>query len=128
MPLPASIRCAKAAAKLLGVKFPPDYVLRITRENGGTFSAGGEVWELYPVFDDSDRRRLKRTCDHVVRQTLLAREDKGFPPRGVVIGHHGTGERLIFLAEDDGFISDEISWWDSRSGELEQRAETFTDA
>lgn len=49
MAFPTDIHFVQAAAQDLGVKFPPDYVLRITRENGGTFSAGGDVWELYPV-------------------------------------------------------------------------------
>ncbi len=65
-----------------GRKLPPEYVERMLRENGGVARIDGQTWELYPIRDVSDKRRLKRTCNHVVRETAGLRGLPNFPAEG----------------------------------------------
>lgn len=60
MPFPLDIQFVKRTEAKLGRRLPPDYVIRMCRENGGNVHAADDAWELYPIFDDSDRRRLRR--------------------------------------------------------------------
>lgn len=128
MPFPVDVQFVNATEKKLGVKFRPDYVITITRQNGGEFAAGGDVWLLYPIFDGSDRKRLKRMCNDVVRETSQAREWPDFPDEAIAIGGNGTGDQLVLLAENDGHFRHEVYWWDHETGELEKVAESFAEA
>ena len=126
MPFPVDIQLVKRAEEKLGRKLPLDYVVRVRRENGGEVAAGPDTWNLYPIFDDSDRNRLKRTCNDIVRETLSAREWADFPPDAVAIASNGGGDQLVFVADptSDRF-RDEVYWWDHETGELHKVADTF---
>lgn len=39
------------------------------RDNGGEVDTDDDTWVLYPFFDNSDRTRLKRTCNDIARET-----------------------------------------------------------
>ena len=87
---------------------------------------GPDVWELHPIFDDSDRKRLKRTCNDIVRETTSAREWHGFPPEAAAIGGNGSGDRLILLPDpNSGRFGDAVFWWDHETGEINQVASNF---
>ena len=82
------------------------------RDNGGEITVEGHpgVWQLHPVWDDGDRKRMGRTANHVVRET----EEHGEVPGGaVVVAANGTGDLLV-LPEG----SDDPAWWDHETGEL----------
>jgi hypothetical protein len=66
MPFDLDKRYVRAAEQALGVSFPTTYRLAMMRSNGGTVATESDDWELYPIADDSDRRRLARTLNGVV--------------------------------------------------------------
>ncbi len=128
MAFPIDIALVRRAEDKLGRKLPLDYIVKMCRDNGGDIAAGTDSWLLYPIFDDSDRRRLKRTCNDIIRETAAAREWPDFPPEALAIGHNGGGDHLVLLAIPDGTrYSDEVFWWDHETGELHKVADTFED-
>jgi len=126
MPFPLDIQFVKRAEAKLGRKLPLGYVVRMTRENGGGVTADGEHWSLHPIFDDSDRKHLKRTCNDIVRETTSAREWPDFPPEALAIGNNGGGDVLILLADPKSDrYADAVYWWDHETGELTKVADDF---
>ena len=127
MPFPVAVEYVRKTEAMLGRKLPPGYVIRLCRENGGEVLTDGDVWQLHPIFDDSDRTRLKRTCNDLVRETVVARKWPDFPPEAVAIGENGGGDRLILLPADEGRYGDVVYWWDHETGEIHQVADDFAD-
>ncbi len=112
MPFPVEVALIHEAERQLGRKLPMDLRVRLHRENGGEIRALGDMWRLFPVFDASDRRRVARTANHVVRETRVARERAGFPEGAIAIAEDGGGDLLIVRAG-----SDEVEFWDHETGE-----------
>ena len=97
-----------AEAKLLA-RLPNAYRAKMMKENGGgVLSSSGEdnVWWLHTIFDPTDKKRLKRSVNDIVRETET-RLDHGHPdwPDGAVeIGHHGGADAYIFLSDGPNFL------------------------
>jgi hypothetical protein len=128
MPFPIEPKYVAQTEERLGVRLPLGYVARMLTNNGGTVEAGGDHWQLFPIFDDSDKTRIKRTCNDVVRETKWATGCARFPPEAVAIGSNGTGDKLVFLrGESDVRLGDAVFWWDHETGELEIVADDFPD-
>jgi hypothetical protein len=128
MPFPLDSQFIQRAQTKLGRKLPLGYTALMSRDNGGSVEASHDVWQLYPIFDDSDRKRLKRTCNDIVRETTAARQWPDFPEHAVAIGSNGTGDQLVLLAEagSDRF-GDEVFLWDHETGDLYKVADDFLD-
>ncbi len=114
MLFPVEVALIHEAERQLGRKLPMDLRVRLHRENGGEVRALGDMWRLFPVFDASDRRRIARTANHIVRETQVARERAGFPEGAIAIAEDGGGNLLIVRAG-----SDEVEFWDHETGESE---------
>lgn len=129
MPFSVDTRFINEAERKLGVKFPPSYVIRMAKANGGELVTRFDCWQLYPIFDTSDKRRLKRTCNDVVRETEGARDRPGFPPDGVAVGSNGGGDLLVFVPQADApeLLGHELYWWDHETGDLIKIADDFGD-
>src|SRR5262249_17202933 len=126
MAFPLDIQFVKRAEAKLGRKLPLGYVVKMCRDNGGEVATGSDEWWLYPIFDDSDRKRLKRTCNDIVRETALARERPGFAPGALAIGSNGGGEWLVLLADrDTDRYTEAVYWWDHETDELNKVADSF---
>jgi hypothetical protein len=126
MPFPVDSVFIDRAAERLGIRLPLRYIAHMQRSNGGEVEAADDTWQLYPVFDDSDKTRIKRTCNDVVRETKLAREWPRFPADAVTIGDNGTGDKLVFVPNDSGDRLAEVVYrWDHESGELTAVADDF---
>ncbi|MGH7138812.1 MAG: SMI1/KNR4 family protein [Pirellulales bacterium] len=126
MPFPVEMPFVKQAEEQLARSLPLGYVGRICRNNGGEVRAAGDVFQLYPVLDTTDRKRLARTCNDIVRETVAAREWPTFPPDALAIGDNGSGDKLVFLAEPDTpRFADAVYWWDHEIGDLRRVAEMF---
>jgi hypothetical protein len=112
MPFPVEVALIHEAEPQLGKKLPMDLRLRLHRNNGGEIWAAGDVWQLFPVSDASDRRRITRTANHIVRETRAARARAGFPEGAIAIAENGGGDVLIVRAG-----SENIEFWDHETGE-----------
>ncbi|QDU47763.1 SMI1/KNR4 family protein [Gimesia panareensis] len=129
MIFPVEERFIVETEKKLGMKFPPDYVNKMMKENGGEIQTPPDAWVLYPIFDTSDKKRLKRTCNDVVRETQNARDWTEFPDDAVAIGSNGCGDQLVLLRDKNSpdVLGDEVFWWDHETGALNMVATNFGD-
>jgi hypothetical protein len=120
------IQFVKRAEAKLGRKLPLGYVAKMCRDNGGELATETDYWWLYPICDDSDRKRLKRTCNDIVRETASAREWPDFPPKALAVGHNGGGDQLVLLADPEtDHYADGVYWWDHETGKLNKVAAAF---
>ena len=85
MPFPVEEKWIKEAESKLDVKFPDSYRHEISIDNGGYLTVNDETWDLYPIWDKSDRKRLKRTCNDIVHETEVCNDCIGFPSKAVAI-------------------------------------------
>lgn len=127
MAFPVEERFILETEKKLGAKLPSTYVKKMMQENGGQVETPGDSWALHPIFDSSDKQRLKRTCNDVVRETHNAREWVGFPADAVAIGSNGCGDQLVLLRDVKqlGVLAEAVYWWDHETKELNKIAANF---
>ena len=109
---PVSEHLLRAAEQELGVSLLPAHRARLARNNGGEVECVDDVWQLHPVWDDTDRKRAARTASHIAHETREARRWKNFPSDGIAIAGNGTGDRLLFR-RDAGVVE----FWDHETGE-----------
>ncbi|MDK8345607.1 SMI1/KNR4 family protein [Brevibacterium sp. UMB1308A] len=116
MAFPVDESRIRAAEEALGRTFPDVLRERLMSENGGEIDDTDEgYWFLYPVYDDSDRRRLARSADHVVKVTETWRsEADGFPQDAVPVAEDQEGNAIVLLPGDDRFYV-----WDHELRETE---------
>lgn len=129
MSFPVDINCVNETERKLGVKFPSSFVVRMVRNNGGEVATPPDAWQLYPFLDTSDRKRLARTCNDIVRETAQAKEWPHFPPHAVAIGGNGCGDQLVLLSQPDAptELGHEVYWWDHETGKLLKLADDFSE-
>jgi hypothetical protein len=128
MPFPTTIQQVRKTEAKLGRTLPPTYVGRMLEENGGVVETADDNWWLHPLFDDSDRTRLKRTCNDVVRETRSAKGWVGFPDEAISIASNGAGDRLLFLPAPSGDKFDpRVFAWDHETGDHEVVADDFAE-
>ncbi|MDO4259580.1 MAG: SMI1/KNR4 family protein [Actinomycetaceae bacterium] len=123
--LPTDDRFIDRAQEQLGVAFPPKYRAFLLGQNGGEIepeTLPDVVFEIYPVFDDSDRRRAARTGVDIVRTQGECRSWDGFPSEAVAIGDDGSGNFLLLLPDEGGVLGETIYLWDHETGECEELA------
>lgn len=56
MPFPVDEKWILEAEEKLGVIFPISYRKSISKENGGFITINEETWDIYPIWDKSDRK------------------------------------------------------------------------
>jgi hypothetical protein len=128
MPFPVDSIFIDRAAQKLGIRLPLGYIAHMQRSNGGEVEATNDRWQLFPIFDDSDKTRIKRTCNDIVRETRIAREWPRFPANGVAIASNGGGDNLIFLPnESSERLDDTVYWWDHETGLHKAIADDFAE-
>lgn len=91
------------AENALGATLPDAYRVAMMANNGGTVDAANEEWELIPIRDPSDRKRLARTCNDIVAETKKYSDWRGFPADVVVIAENGSGDCILFRREGNRF-------------------------
>lgn len=107
---------------------PAGLDLRQLHRPRDAISTPPDARRLYPIFDDSDRRRLKQTCNDIVYETTAARTWRAFPESAVAIGSNGCGDQLIFLAKPgEDRLGDQVFWWDHETGETHRVAADFAE-
>lgn len=124
MPFSLDQRFITKTEEKLGATFPESYSAAMRENNGGSVRAGSDEWRLYPILDTSDKKRLKRTSNDVIRETHSATSWPGFPPAAIAIGANGSGDQLIFLRNAD-HLGPEVLWWDHETGTIHHVADDF---
>ena len=126
MPFPVAEQFIVETERKLGVLFPASFRARMSQNNGGELSTKEDDWQLYPFFDTSDRKRLSRTSNDIVRETASARKSRGFPPEAVAIGANGLGDHLVFLPSREPTILEPWPFiWLHETGELQPTQISF---
>ena len=128
MPFPLEPIRVEAAERTFGARFPRHYCESMIRANGGCVVAADEVWWLHPLLDDSDVRRLKRTCNDVIRETREAAAWPGFPAGALAIANNGAGDLLVFLPGPvPGALADAVYRFDHETTAVERIAAEFAE-
>ncbi len=102
------------AEETLGVVFPPLYRAWILEKNGGTVRFRDEEWTVNPLFDDTDRRTMRKTASHLVADTLFVRGYPTFPGNGVSIAQANVA-RLVLMprGDDPKVLGEHVYYWDA---------------
>ncbi len=127
MAFPVEEKFIERAESELGVRFPDGFREKMGAENGGVVELGIDCSWLYLFFDDSDRRRLNRTCNHLVSETRYAREHALWPDNLIPTGHNGQGGHLVFRVEDSGTLGQAVYWHDHETNVVHFLAADFSD-
>lgn len=108
----------------LGAKFPHEYREAMKLDNGGEASTEEDDWEFYPIRDTSDRKRLSRTCNHVITETESCRGFGNFPENAIAIAGNGLGDQMVLVREGSS-IKPNVYLWLHETGELQELAGSF---
>lgn len=126
MAFPVDVIYIKEAESELKVKFPTEFKNRMMKLNGGELLISDTIeFELYPFFDKTDRKRIKRTCNHIGLETKNAREWKGFPENGIAIGSDGLGNQLLLIHDGDRNLTEELYFWNHETNQIEKIAQSI---
>lgn len=82
MPFPVDEKYIVETEQKLGLRFPDAFREKTQRDNGGEVDTPADQWQLHPFLDASDKKRLSRTCNSILRETENARKWDSFPPEG----------------------------------------------
>ncbi len=126
MPFPVDRQFVTKTEEKLGATFPESYSAVMQGHNGGSVRTGTDEWQLYPIFDTSDKKRLNRTCNDIIRETQSAKSWTDFPDEAVAIGANVCGDQLIFLRKGSQ-LGPEVFWWDHETGAIHQAAKDFAE-
>lgn len=92
----------REAEAQLGWSLPAPLRERLLRDNGGSIRCDGDEWQLFPVWDPTDRRTMRKTAKHLVAETRQAVTGwAGFPPDAIAIAANGSGDLLILRRGSD---------------------------
>ena|SRR5690606_4547748 len=120
MAFPTTERFIEEAEAKLGVSLPIWLRARLLTENGGTIEAADDYWELFSVFDTTDRKHIARSSTNIPGETESARDWPGFPPSAVAIAADGSGDLLVLLPTTDNpaVLGPTVYLWQHEAGEL----------
>ncbi|PZR21858.1 MAG: SMI1/KNR4 family protein [Flavobacterium psychrophilum] len=127
MPFPIDIIYINETENKLNTTFPELYKNRMLKMNGGDIETNKDEWQLFPFFDKSDKKRIKRTCNHIALETQQARKWANFPKEAIAIASNGFGD-LLFLhpvKESDNKLGENIYLWLHENGNIKKLADSI---
>ncbi len=110
----------------LGAKLPHEYRESMKLNNGGEAPTEENDWVFYPIKDTSDKKRISRTCNHIIRETQSCFSLGNFPSNAVAIASNGLGDQMVFLKQSNSFLN-VVYIWLHKTGELKQLASKFNE-
>jgi SMI1 / KNR4 family (SUKH-1) len=125
MPFPLASDYIQLVESALGASLPSSYKRAMRLSNGGEIVADDDVWNQYPIKDTSDKKRLARTCNHILAETQKLREWPSFPREAIAIAGNGSGDQLVFMKVEEAY-DDAIYAWSHETGELKEVASDFS--
>ena len=129
MPFPVDSKWITETEAKLGVRFPASFVVAMTKMNGGAVDVGTDVFWLHPFMDNSDKKRIQRTCNSICRESASMRKLEYFQNALVAIGHNGGGDALVLKPMDDDptTLEHAVYWRDHETSELHHVADDFSE-
>ena len=118
MAFPVDEKFILIAEEELAVRFPDAYRSSMMSINGGFVEVDADVFSIYPFFDTSEKKRLRRTTNSNVRETLTARKHYGLPEDLVAIADNGGGDLLVYRVRPDRTIDPTVFFLDHENGDL----------
>lgn len=88
MPFPLSEAELMKTEEALGARLPESYRKAMMKNNGGSVEAYDEIWDLFPIRDQSSKKLISRTCNHILSETESAREWPNFNESALAIGEN----------------------------------------
>jgi len=125
MAFPVDEKYISKAENELGVIFPESFRNKMMKLNGGGVEVLSDYFELHPFYDESEKKRIKRTSNSIVHETKVSHTHYGLPENLVVIGNNGGGDVLVYKKESDGSIKDMVYWFNHETEELVLAADDF---
>ncbi|MHA6262370.1 SMI1/KNR4 family protein [Arenibacterium sp. CAU 1754] len=125
MPWPVDEQYVVECERNLGISLPKSYRASMIAENGGEVICDNDTWKLHPIWDKSDKKRLKRTANDVLRETKAMRAWSGWPDSAVCIAGNGTGDALLFLANGSD-CETAIHRWNHETGQTKKIQDDFS--
>ena len=115
-----------AAESQLGARLPESYRTAMLRANGGELEVVENSWQQYPIADTSDRKRLSRSANHILKEIAVCCSWPRFPRDAIAIAGNGGGDRLVFMKRD-GVFEPSVYLWSHETGLLEKVADDFAE-
>src|SRR3990170_4663917 len=128
MPFPVDEIYIKQTEEKLGVEFSPSFKTKMMLDNGGELATEEDDWQLFPFFDSSDKKRLSRTSNDIVRETEMSKKWPNFPDDCIAIASNGTGDLLVFKREfpQTKKLEDRVYFWSHETEELDIVSSSFS--
>ncbi len=126
MPFPLSEEELQKTEKEIGAVLPLSYREAMKKNNGGSVDAWENIWELYPIKDQSSKKLISRTTNHIIKETKAAQEWSLFHENALAIGDNGTGDYLVIFKEGSKFESEVFAWF-HEDGALVTVAKEFSE-
>lgn len=124
MPFDLAESFIAATERELGAELPASYKAAMALSNGGEVEVAHDAWQLHPIADTSDRKRLARTANHIIRETASLKAWPNFPANAVAIAANGSGDHLVLIHEG-GVFSSLVFRWSHETGTIQKVAEDF---
>lgn len=110
--------------KELGCTLPNEYREAMKSDNGGEAQTAEDDWEFYPIKDTSDKKRISRTCNHIIMETESCKGFGNFPDNALAIAGNGMGDQMVFI-KDSGQYQSTVYLWLHETDELQELAASF---
>ena len=112
----------------LGRRLPPVYRAAMMANHGGTAITDEDQWDIHPIKDVSDRKRMSRSCNDIIAETKAAREWRAFPSDALAIGSNGLGDVMLLLPSrtEPATFSDLIFAYWHETGKVKPRVDAFS--
>jgi hypothetical protein len=126
MPFPLSDEELRKTEKEIGAELPSSYRNGMMIDNGGFIKVRGEEWQLFPIRDQSSRKLITRTANHILEETKSAQEWAAYPENALAIAANDYGDLLVMLRTVKGF-EPQVFLWSHEDGSIELVANDFSE-
>ncbi len=128
MTFPTTESHIEAAERELGVRLPREFRERLMARNGGELTTAGDDWQVFPVFDTTNRRTASRSSSNIVLENRSARDWEGFPPGAVAIASNGSGDLLVLMPSmPSGSLGPQVFVWSHETRKSKPAALRYED-
>ncbi|HEX5772747.1 MAG TPA: SMI1/KNR4 family protein [Geomobilimonas sp.] len=126
MPFPLDEKELQKTEQEIGAVLPESYRNAMMKCNGGTVEVWDDTWELFPIFDQTSRKHISRTCNHILKETKSAQEWATYHENAYAIAGNGSGDLLVIF-RGGRIFEPQIFVWSHEDGALIAVAQDFAE-